>query len=59
MKGKTMNYFFNRLSEPSTWSGLGVLVAILGVPASTFQLVQQVVMGVAGLVAVLKPDTAA
>ena len=52
-----MSYFLQRMREPSTWSGLGVLVAILGVPASTFQLVQQVAMGLAGLVAVFRPES--
>ena len=51
-----MSYFLNRIREPSTWSGLGILVALLGVPASTFGLVQQVVMGVAGLIAVVAPE---
>ena len=51
-----MNYFLDRIREPSTWSGLGILVSMLGVPASTFGLVQQLVMGAAGLVAVFAKE---
>jgi len=54
-----MSYFMQRLREPSTWAGIGVLVSILGVPASTFQLVQQVVMGAAGLYAVVAKEQGA
>lgn len=54
-----MNYFINRLREPSTWSGIGILVSLLGVPATTFGLVQQVIMGAAGLYAVVAPEKAA
>lgn len=45
--------FFNRFKEPSTWAGLGVLASIVGVPATTYQLIQQIGLGVAGLLAVL------
>ena len=51
-----MNYFLQRLREPSTWSGIGILVSMLGVPASTFGLVQQVIMGAAGLYAVIAKE---
>jgi|GEM_PF-1677473 hypothetical protein len=50
---------FDRLREPSTWAGLGVIASIVGVPTSTYQLVQQVLMGVAGLVAVAVPESKA
>ena len=48
-----MQYLINRLREPSTWSGFGLLASMFGVPAGTFGLVQQVVMGAAGLASVL------
>ncbi len=48
-----MKYFIDRIREPSTWSGLGLLASMFGVPAGTFGLVQQVVIGAAGLAAVL------
>jgi hypothetical protein len=51
-----MNYFLNRLREPSTWSGIGILVSLLGVPATTFGLVQQCVMAGAGLIAIAFPE---
>lgn len=51
-----MSYFLKRLSEPSTWSGIGIFAAMFGVPSGTFGLIQQVVMGVAGLVAVVAPE---
>ncbi len=54
-----MKTIFNRLREPSTWAGLGVLTALLGVPTNTFGLVQQVVMGIAGLVAIATPENKA
>lgn len=54
-----MNKFFRRLKEPSSWAGLGVLASIAGVPPSTFQLVQQVAMGIVGLLAVFMPEKAA
>lgn len=50
---------FSRLREPSTWSGLGIIAAMVGVPTGTFGLVQQVVMGVASLAAVALPESAA
>lgn len=54
-----MNVLFARLKEPSTWAGLGMFAALFGVPTSTFQLVQQVAMGIAGLVAVALPENKA
>jgi len=50
-----MNYLFARLREPSTWSGIGIIATLVGVPTSTLGLVQQVV---AGLVAICAPDAA-
>lgn len=51
-----MSYLISRLREPSTWSGLAVLFALFGVPATTIGLVQQVVGGVLGLAAILVPE---
>ena len=47
---------FGRMREPSTWAGLGILAAMLGVPAGTFELVTQIGLGVAGLFAVALPE---
>ena len=52
-----MTSIFNRFREPSTWAGFGVIASIVGVPPGTFQLVQQIAMGIAGLVAVIKPES--
>jgi hypothetical protein len=54
-----MNAIFSRLREPSTWAGFGVLASIVGVPVTTFQLVQQVAMGIVGMIAVFAPEKAA
>lgn len=51
-----MKYLFDRLREPSTWSGLGILAAMFGVPTGTFGLIQQVAMGITGLLSVLAPE---
>lgn len=48
----------NRIKEPSTWAGLSVLAALVGVPPGTFELVSQIVMGVAGLAAIALPEAA-
>lgn len=47
-----------RIREPSTWAGLGLLVSFFGVPPGTLELVQQVAVGVAGLVAIFAPESA-
>lgn len=54
-----MKTIFNRLREPSTWAGFGVLASIAGVPPNTFQLAQQIILGVVGLVAVIRPEMGA
>lgn len=46
----------NRIKEPSTWAGLSVLAALAGVPPGTFELISQIVMGVAGLAAIALPE---
>lgn len=48
----------NRLKEPSTYAGLGALLALLGVnlPASTLQAIVATLTAVAGLAAILIPE---
>lgn len=46
----------NRLREPSTWAGLGVLAVLAGLPPGTWDIIVQVGTGVAGLAAVLLPE---
>jgi hypothetical protein len=50
-----MKYIINRLKEPSTWSGLGMLAVSLGlgVPPGTLEAIASIGVGVAGLAAVL------
>lgn len=51
-------YFLDRLREPSTWSGIGVLATLAGMPPGAFELAQQVVIGLAGLYAVFAREKA-
>jgi len=54
-----MQALFNRFREPSTWAGIAALATMFGVPTTTVSLVQQVVVGVAGIVAIVTPEKAA
>lgn len=53
-----MNYYLQRLREPSTWAGLAVLLSLFGVvvPPGTSEAVAQVGAGVAALVAVFRRE---
>ena len=53
-----MNFFVQRLKEPSTWAGLAVLVSLFGVviPPGTTEAVTQVGAGIAALVAILRKE---
>ena len=55
-KKAPMNYFLNRLKEPSTWAGIGLLVSMAGLPTTSLGLIQQVVTGAAGLYAMLAKE---
>jgi hypothetical protein len=46
----------NRIKEPSTWTAVSVICIFFGVPAGVPELLQQVVVGVAGLAGVLLPE---
>jgi len=59
MTKKITVYLLARLREPSTIAGLGVLATLAGLPPGTVDLVAQIVGGVAGLVAIVKPDQVA
>lgn len=50
-----MKYILNRLSEPSTWTGLAsIAIALgLGVPPGTIEAVTQLGIGIAGLAGVV------
>jgi len=49
-----MEFIFNRMREPSTWSGLASLAVAfgLGIPPGTVEAVTQLGVGIAGLAAV-------
>lgn len=47
----------NRLKEPSSWSGFGLLFLALGVPSGTYQLISQAGVAIAGLIAVAVPES--
>ncbi len=51
-----MHAIFKRFREPSTWAGIAILTSFFGVPPGTLELVQQVVVGVAGLIAIAAPE---
>lgn len=55
----TIRFALARLREPSTLAGLGVLATLFGLPPGTVDLAAQVVGGVAGLVAIFKPEVKA
>ena len=48
----------DRLKEPSTWAGLGVLLGVLGLPVTPEQwaVAVQLLTAIAGAVAVFMPD---
>lgn len=49
-------FFLNRVREPSTWVALSVLGAFFGMPPGTPEIIQQIAVGVAGLIGVLAPE---
>lgn len=52
-----MNKFIKRIKEPSTWAGLAALGLILGADPVKVDAVQQAGVALAGLVAVLLPES--
>lgn len=46
-----------RLREPSTLAAVSALAVMFGLPPGTVDLAAQVVGGVVGLAAILKPET--
>jgi hypothetical protein len=47
----------NRLREPSTWAGVAALGLIFGLPVGTIEMVGQVIGGLAGLAAIVLPES--
>lgn len=53
---KTIKYFIERMREPSTLAGLGVLATLAGMPPDTVSAAAQVLGGLAALFAVVRAD---
>lgn len=51
-----MNYLLARIKEPSTWTALGALGLLLGIPTGTIDAVHMIAGGVAALLGVLLPE---
>lgn len=53
-----MSFIFNRLREPSTWSGLAAVAVSLGlgVPPGTIEAVTQIGVGLFGLAGIFLPE---
>ncbi len=49
-------FFLNRLREPSTYAGVGVLGAAFGISPELLGPIGQLVMGAGGLLAILLRD---
>lgn len=51
-----MQFIINRLKEPSTWAGVSALGVLVGIPPGTLDLIAQVGIGAAGLLAIALRD---
>lgn len=54
-----LNVIVNRFREPSTYAGLAALASVFGAPAGLLDSVGQLIVGAAGLLAVLMPEKGA
>lgn len=53
-----MKFFLDRIKEPSTWSGLGIIATtFFHVPTTTAEAAMKAGVAIAGLVSVLKPES--
>lgn len=55
-----MNFFDHlgaRVREPSTWAGISILATMFGAPPGSIDLVSQVITGIAGLFAIVAPES--
>ncbi len=50
------HFIMKRLREPSTWAGLSIIGAMVGLPPGTVDAVGQIVGGAAALVAIFLPE---
>lgn len=51
-----MNYILQRIKEPSTWTALGAIGLLLGLPAGTIDAVHMFVGGAAALAGIFMPE---
>jgi hypothetical protein len=56
MIGEHMNYVIARIKEPSTWTALGAIGLLLGLPVGTIDAVHMLLGGVAALAGILIPE---
>lgn len=50
------NYIINRIKEPSTWAGLSMLAAALGLPVAFLPVIAKVGAAAAAIAAVALPE---
>lgn len=50
------SFILARLQEPSTWTAIGVIGTIAGLPPGTVDLAHQIVLGIAGLAGIFLPE---
>lgn len=53
-----LQHAFSRMTEPSTYAGIGALAMVFGLPKNTIDLTVQVIAGVGGLIAIFAPEKA-
>lgn len=51
-----MKFILDRIKEPSTWTAIGVIGTLAGLPPGSVDLVHQIILGVVGLAGILLPE---
>jgi hypothetical protein len=51
-----MKYIIERIKEPSTWTALGAIGLLLGLPAGTVDAVHMLIGGAAALAGIFMPE---
>ena len=52
-----MNYIFSRAKEPSTWTAVGAIGFMFGLPPGTVDAVHLIFGGLAALAGIFLPET--
>ncbi len=52
------SYILARIKEPSTWTALGAIGFMFGLPPGTLDSVHAILVGVASLVGIFLPESA-